>query len=149
MMLANIKDVLARCGCNFDVWFSERTLHETDASGATAVTAAFDKLRGAGKLFEKDGALWFRTTDYGDDKDRVLMKSNGWCGTPISPQTSPTIPTSSTVGSIRLIDIWGADHHGYVPRMQASVSAMGHEGQFERPARPAGELAAAAAFPCV
>ena len=129
MMLANIKDVLARCGCDFDVWFSERTLHEADASGATAVTTAFDKLRGAGKLFEKDGALWFRTTDYGDDKDRVLMKSDGshtYFASDIAYHSN-----KFDRGFDRLIDIWGADHHGYVPRMQASVSAMGHEGQLE------------------
>ncbi len=129
MMLANIKDVLTRCGCDFDVWFSERSLHEADDSGATAVTVAFDKLRAADKLFEKDGALWFRTTDYGDDKDRVLMKSDGshtYFASDIAYHSN-----KFDRGFDRLIDIWGADHHGYVPRMQASVCAMGHEGQFE------------------
>lgn len=129
MMLANMKSVLSACGCDFDVWFSERSLHEANDSGATAVTVAFDKLRAAGKLFEQDGALWFRTTDYGDDKDRVLMKSDGshtYFASDIAYHSN-----KFDRGFDRLIDIWGADHHGYVPRMQASVTAMGHEGQFE------------------
>ncbi len=129
MMLDNIKGVLAQCGCDFDVWFSERTLHKKDEAGETAVSVAFNKLRAADKLFEKDGALWFRTTDYGDDKDRVLVKSDGshtYFASDIAYHSN-----KFDRGFDRLIDIWGADHHGYVPRMQASVSAMGHEGQFE------------------
>ena len=130
-MLANIKDVLAQCGCNFDVWFSERTLHTPDAQGKTAVTRAFDKLRAADKLFEADGALWFRTTDYGDDKDRVLMKSDGshtYFASDIAYHSN-----KFDRGFDRLIDIWGADHHGYIPRMQAAVEAMGHKGQLDVP----------------
>lgn len=130
-MLANIKDVLAQCGCDFDVWFSERTLHTPDAQGKTAVTRAFDKLRAADKLYEADGALWFRTTDYGDDKDRVLMKSDGshtYFASDIAYHSN-----KFDRGFDRLIDIWGADHHGYIPRMQAAVEAMGHKGQLDVP----------------
>ncbi len=130
-MLANIKAVLAQCGCDFDVWFSERTLHTADADGNTAVTRAFDKLRAADKLFEADGALWFRTTDYGDDKDRVLMKSDGshtYFASDIAYHSN-----KFDRGFDRLIDIWGADHHGYIPRMQAAVAAMGHAGQLDVP----------------
>ena len=130
-MLANIKDVLAQCGCNFDVWFSERTLHTPDAQGKTAVTRAFDKLRAADKLFEADGALWFRTTDYGDDMDRVLMKSDGshtYFASDIAYHSN-----KFDRGFDRLIDIWGADHHGYIARMQAAVEAMGHKGQLDVP----------------
>ena len=128
-MLANIKDVLAQCGCDFDVWFSERTLHTPDAQGKTAVTRAFDKLRAADKLYEAEGALWFRTTDYGDDKDRVLMKSDGshtYFASDIAYHSN-----KFDRGFDRLIDIWGADHHGYIPRMQAAVEAMGHKGQLD------------------
>ena len=130
-MLANIKDVLAQCGCNFDVWFSERTLHTPDAQGKTAVTRAFDKLRAADKLYEAEGALWFRTTDYGDDKDRVLMKSDGshtYFASDIAYHSN-----KFDRGFDRLIDIWGADHHGYIARMQAAVEAMGHKGQLDVP----------------
>lgn len=130
-MLANIKDVLAQCGCNFDVWFSERTLHIPDEQGKTAVTRAFDKLRAADKLYEAEGALWFRTTDYGDDKDRVLMKSDGshtYFASDIAYHSN-----KFDRGFDRLIDIWGADHHGYIARMQAAVEAMGHKGQLDVP----------------
>lgn len=130
-MLANIKDVLAQCGCNFDVWFSERTLHTPDAQGKTAVTRAFEKLRAADKLYEAEGALWFRTTDYGDDKDRVLMKSDGshtYFASDIAYHSN-----KFDRGFDRLIDIWGADHHGYIARMQAAVEAMGHKGQLDVP----------------
>ena len=130
-MLANIKDVLARCGCDFDVWFSERTLHTPDEQGKTAVTRAFEKLRAADKLYEAEGALWFRTTDYGDDKDRVLMKSDGshtYFASDIAYHSN-----KFDRGFDRLIDIWGADHHGYIPRMQAAVEAMGHKGQLDVP----------------
>ena len=130
-MLANIKDVLAQCGCNFDVWFSERTLHTPDEQGKTAVTRAFDKLRAADKLYEAEGALWFRTTDYGDDKDRVLMKSDGshtYFASDIAYHSN-----KFDRGFDRLIDIWGADHHGYIARMQAAVCAMGHAGQLDVP----------------
>ena len=130
-MLANIKDVLARCGCDFDVWFSERTLHTPDEQGKTAVTRAFDKLRAADKLYEAEGALWFRTTDYGDDKDRVLMKSDGshtYFASDIAYHSN-----KFDRGFDRLIDIGGADHHGYIPRMQAAVEAMGHKGQLDVP----------------
>ena len=130
-MLANIKDVLAQCGCDFDVWFSERTLHTPDEQGKTAVTRAFDKLRAAGKLYDAEGALWFRTTDYGDDKDRVLMKSDGshtYFASDIAYHSN-----KFDRGFDRLIDIWGADHHGYIPRMQAAVEAMGHKGQLDVP----------------
>ena len=130
-MLANIKDVLARCGCDFVVWFSERTLHTPDEQGKTAVTRAFDKLRAADKLYEAEGALWFRTTDYGDDKDRVLMKSDGshtYFASDIAYHSN-----KFDRGFDRLIDIWGADHHGYIPRMQAAVEAMGHKGQLDVP----------------
>ena len=130
-MLANIKDVLAQCGCNFDVWFSERTLHTPDEQGKTAVMRAFDKLRAADKLYEAEGALWFRTTDYGDDKDRVLMKSDGshtYFASDIAYHSN-----KFDRGFDRLIDIWGADHHGYIARMQAAVEAMGHKGQLDVP----------------
>jgi len=129
MMLQNIKDVLAACGCNFDLWFSERTLHAAGEDGSTAITVAFDKLRAAGKLYEQDGALWFRTTDYGDDKDRVLVKGDGsytYFAADIAYHSNKL-----DRGFDNLINIWGADHHGYVPRMKAACSAMGREGALE------------------
>ena len=129
MMLANIKDVLERCGTHFDVWFSERTLHAAGEDGSTAITRVFDTLDSEGRLFEKDGARWFRSTDFGDDKDRVLVKADG-AYTYFAADCAYHANKFSR-GFDRCIDIWGADHHGYVPRMQALVSAIGHEGQLD------------------
>jgi arginyl-tRNA synthetase len=117
-MLAGIRETLARLGVEFDVWFSERTLHET---GAIAETV--DELRARGVVQDRDGAVWLRTTQFGDDKDRPLIRSNG----------APTYFGADAAyyrdkrrrGFDRLIFLWGADHHGYVPRMRAVVRAFG------------------------
>jgi arginyl-tRNA synthetase len=117
-MLEGIKQTLARLGVEFDVWFSERTLHET---GAIADTVA--ELRGRGMVEDRDGAVWLRTTQFGDDKDRPLIRSNG----------VPTYFGADAAyyrekrrrGFDKLIFLWGADHHGYVPRMRAVVQAFG------------------------
>jgi arginyl-tRNA synthetase len=117
-MLAGIRQTLARLGVEFDVWFSERTLHDT---GAIAETV--QDLRARGVVEERDGAVWLRTTQFGDDKDRPLIRSNG----------APTYFGADAAyyrdkrrrGFDRLIFLWGADHHGYVPRMRAVVRAFG------------------------
>jgi arginyl-tRNA synthetase len=117
-MLAGIKQTLARLGVEFDVWFSERTLHDT---GAIAETV--EELHARGVVEERDGAVWLRTTQFGDDKDRPLIRSNG----------APTYFGADAAyyrdkrrrGFDRLIFLWGADHHGYVPRMRAVVRAFG------------------------
>jgi arginyl-tRNA synthetase len=117
-MLTGIRQTLARLGVEFDVWFSERTLHET---GAIAETV--EDLRERGVVEERDGAVWLRTTQFGDDKDRPLIRSNG----------QPTYFGADAAyyrdkrrrGFDKLIFLWGADHHGYVPRMRAVVRAFG------------------------
>jgi arginyl-tRNA synthetase len=117
-MLAGIRQTLTRLGVEFDVWFSERTLHDT---GAIAETV--EDLRARGVVEERDGAVWLRTTQFGDDKDRPLIRSNG----------APTYFGADAAyyrdkrrrGFDRLIFLWGADHHGYVPRMRAVVRAFG------------------------
>lgn len=119
-ILDGIKQDLATFRVNHDVWYSERGLVDKGA-----VEKAFERLQTAGYLYEKDGALWFRTTDFGDDKDRVLRKSDG----------SLTYFASDIAyhddkfhrGFAQVVDIWGADHHGYVPRMRAAVAALGKE----------------------
>ncbi len=128
-VLAHLKHVLADFGVDFDVWFSERTLHEPGADGVSAIERAIEDLRGRGYIYEKDGAVWFRSTDFGDDLDRVLHKSDG----------SYTYFAADVAyhknkydrGFDRVINIWGADHHGYVARMKAAVAALGHEGQLD------------------
>ena len=128
-VLAHLKHVLSDFGVDFDVWFSERTLHETGPDGATAIERAIDDLRERGYIFEHEGAIWFRSTDVGDDKDRVLKKSDGnytYFAADIAYHKN-----KYDRGFDRVINIWGADHHGYVPRMKAAVAALGHEGQLD------------------
>jgi arginyl-tRNA synthetase len=104
----------------FDRWFSERTLHEGSPS---EVERAFDELRAQGRLYERDGALWVRTSDFGDDKDRVVRRSSGeytYYASDIAYHWDKL-----ERGFDRLIDVLGADHHGYVGRMKAAVAALG------------------------
>ncbi len=118
-VLTWIADDLEAFGIKFDNWFSEQSLYDRQM-----VEIELGKLAKKGLSYEQDGALWLRTTDYGDDKDRVLIKSDG----------SPTYFASDVAyhmekfdrGFDKVIDVWGADHHGYVPRMKAVVAGLGH-----------------------
>ena len=129
-VLEHLKHVLHGMGVDFDVWFSERTLHARDvATGTTAVEGAIATLRAAGYIYDLDGAVWFRSTDFGDDKDRVLIKADGeytYFAADIAYHKN-----KYDRGFDRVINIWGADHHGYVARMQAAVAALGHPGQLD------------------
>jgi arginyl-tRNA synthetase len=117
-MLDGIRQTLARLDIEFDVFFFEHTLHESGA-----IAEAIDDLRERGVVEERDGAVWLQTTRFGDDKDRPLVRSNG----------APTYFGADAAyyrdkrrrGFDRLIFLWGADHHGYVPRMRAVVRAFG------------------------
>ena len=118
--LAALKEDLESFGVTFDVWFSERSLFESDL-----VAAACAELRKKGHAYDKDGAFWLRSTDFGDDKDRVIIRDNG----------IPTYFASDIAyhdnkfhrGFEKVINIWGADHHGYIPRMKAAMAALGYE----------------------
>jgi arginyl-tRNA synthetase len=105
---------------HFDVWFSERSLH---ASGA--VERGLDKLKGQGHLFEEDGALWMRTTEFGDDRDRVLVRGNGEL-TYFASDTAYYVDKRER-GFDRCIYLLGADHHGYVGRLSAMAACAGDE----------------------
>ena len=115
--LAALKEDLAAFNCEFDVWFSERTLHPDK------VKAAVEQLQQNGKIYEAGGALWLKSTDYGDDKDRVVIRDNG----------VPTYLAADIAyhkdkferGFGKVINIWGADHHGYICRVKAAMSALG------------------------
>jgi len=117
--LAALKEDLEAFNCRFDVWFSERTLHPDK------VRTAVEVLQKNGKIYEKDGALWLKSTAYGDDKDRVVIRDNG----------VPTYLAADIAyhkdkfdrGFGRVINIWGADHHGYICRVKAAVSALGYD----------------------
>ena len=119
-MLESIRGSLDRFGVHFDVWFSERSL---TASGA--VEHALERLRSERHTYEADGALWLRTTDFGDDKDRVLVKSDG--ATSYFTSDAAYYLDKRERGFERCIYMLGADHHGYVGRLRAMVSCFGDD----------------------
>lgn len=128
-VLEHMKTVLERCGVRFDVWFSERVLHEKDTEGKCDISRAIETLDKAGYIYEKDGAVWFRSTDFRDDKDRVLVKADGdytYFAADIAYHAD-----KFSRGFDRVINIWGADHHGYVARMQAACAALGYADRLE------------------
>ena len=115
--LKALKRDLENFNVTYDKWFSERTLHPE------AIKKACETLKGSGNMYEKDGALWLKSTEYGDDKDRVVIRDNG-------------VPTYLAADIAyhknkyerqfkKLINIWGADHHGYVARVKAAMAALG------------------------
>jgi len=119
-ILDGIREDLRVFGVEYDGWYSERSLLESGLLDAT-----LDRLRGTGYVYRKDGAEWFRSTCFGDEKDRVLVRENG----------VPTYFASDVAyhadkfarGFERVVNIWGADHHGYIPRVKASLQALGHD----------------------
>lgn len=124
MMLDSVKDTLSTFGNNFDTWFSERSLFVADENGETKQQRAFDVMNEKGLLFEAEGATFFRSTDYGDDKDRVLVKANGDLTYFMSDVAYHYDKMQR--GYDHLIDIWGADHHGYIQRCKAMMAAWGY-----------------------
>jgi arginyl-tRNA synthetase len=119
LQLKEQQDELARFNTVFDVWFSERDLHRGD------VAAQLEKLRDLGHLYDADGALWMRTTDFGDDKDRVLIRSNGEL-TYFASDTAYYVNKRSR-GFDKCIYLLGADHHGYVGRLKAMAACAGDD----------------------
>ncbi|HBC91707.1 MAG TPA: arginine--tRNA ligase [Pelotomaculum sp.] len=118
--LEHIKKVLSDFGVKYDVWFSEQSLHD-----AGAVQKTLEFLKGRGFIYENEDALWFRATAFGVEKDEVVVRSNGL----------PTYFAADIAyhwnkfqrGFDRVINIWGADHHGHVPRMKGAVAALGYD----------------------
>ena len=118
-MLGLIREDLTSFGVEFQSWFSEASLHESHA-----VEQVLDELKSRGLLLEQDGALWFRSSAFGDEKDRVVKKQDGeytYLAADIAYHRDKL-----RRGYDLLIDVWGADHHGYIPRMQAVMQAYGH-----------------------
>lgn len=104
----------------FDVWYSETSLYQNGK-----IDKALDALREKGHVYEEDGATWFRSTTFGDDKDRVLIKKDGTY-TYLLPDIAYHKDKLDR-GFDKLINVWGADHHGYIPRMKAAIEALGYE----------------------
>ena len=123
--LAEQREQLALFQTHFDVWFSERTLHGSEDDTQSGVAAQLEKLRDQGHLFDEDGALWMRTTDFGDDKDRVLIRSNGHL-TYFASDTAYYVNKRQR-GFDRCIYLLGADHHGYVGRLKAMAACAGDD----------------------
>jgi len=121
-ILGDIREDLAEFGVTYDRWFSERTL-ATDG----AIDRALERLKASGHVYSKDGALWFKATDYGDEKDRVVERENGQ-RTYFASDIAYHLHKRER-GFEQLIDVLGADHHGYVTRVRAGLSAMGEPGE--------------------
>ena len=119
-ILDDIRRDLSEFGVEYAEWFSERSLTE---NGTVART--IERLKGSGHVYEKDGALWFRSTDYGDEKDRVVVRDNGQ--TTYFASDIAYHMNKMERGYSRVIDVWGADHHGYVPRVKAALAAIGDD----------------------
>ncbi|UTI66633.1 arginine--tRNA ligase [Paraconexibacter antarcticus] len=124
LMIKRVKASLSAFGVEFDTWFSEKSLHEPGPDGAPSrVQHAFDVLAEQGRTYRHEGALWLRTTEFGDEKDRVLERSSGehtYFASDIAYHQD-----KRERGYTRLIDLWGADHHGYMQRMHAAYEALG------------------------
>ncbi|NOX42815.1 MAG: arginine--tRNA ligase [Gammaproteobacteria bacterium] len=119
-IIDDIKKDLAEFGVIYDDWFSERSLMESGS-----VDVAIDRLKENNYIYEKDGALWFRTSDFGDEKDRVIVRENGqktYFASDIAYHMNKL-----ERGYDRVVDVWGADHHGYVPRVKAALEALGDD----------------------
>jgi arginyl-tRNA synthetase len=120
-ILRGIKGDLDQFGVHFDGWFSEKELYREKK-----VPRVIEDLKRRGLVYEKDGAFWLKTSQYGDEKDRVLVKADG--ETTYFASDVAYHKDKLDRGFEVLINIWGADHHGYVPRMKAALSAMGKDG---------------------
>jgi len=123
--LAEQQESLSKFNVHFDVWFSERTLHAKNADGASLVDQAVDRLREQGHVFDEDDAVWVRTTDFGDDKDRVIRRSNGEY-TYFAADAAYYLNKGDR-GFAHKIYLLGADHHGYVHRLKALAGAAGDD----------------------
>ena len=118
--MAKLKKDLEDFRVGFDVWYSETSLYQDGK-----IDEALAALRKNGFIYEQDGATWFRSTDFGDDKDRVLIKQDG-SYTYLTPDIAYH-RNKLERGFEKLINIWGADHHGYIPRMKAAIQALGYD----------------------
>ncbi|MFA5627732.1 MAG: arginine--tRNA ligase [Thiohalomonadaceae bacterium] len=120
VILADIRQDLAEFGVHYDSWYSERELMDSGK-----VDEAIARLQAAGHIYEQAGALWFRSSSFGDEKDRVVVRDNG-----LKTYFASDIAYHAEKlrrGFARAIDIWGADHHGYVPRVKAALAALGED----------------------
>ena len=119
-ILDDIRNDLAEFGAEYDEWFSERSLVESGV-----VEQAIEQLKAANMLYQQDGAWWFKSTEFGDEKDRVVVRDNGQA-TYFASDVAYHLNKFQR-GFEQIIDIWGADHHGYIPRVKAAMSALNQD----------------------
>ncbi|MDP3804156.1 MAG: arginine--tRNA ligase, partial [Candidatus Omnitrophota bacterium] len=119
-LLSDIRHDLKDFGIKFDVWYSQRRLRKSGN-----VRKAISVLKKKGYIYEKDNAVWFKSTEFGDDKDRVVFKSDG-SATYLAPDIAYHLEKYRR-GYKKIVDIWGPDHHGYIPRMKAAIKALGFQ----------------------
>lgn len=119
-ILADIREDLGEFGVEYQCWFSERSL-----TSSGDVDQALERLQQSGHLYEKEGNIWFRSTDYGDDKDRVVKRANGQ--TTYFASDIAYHMNKFERGFDKVINVWGADHHGYITRVKAAISALGYD----------------------
>ena len=119
-ILDDIRNDLAGFGAEYDEWFSERSLVESGV-----VDEAVEQLKAANMLYQQDGAWWFKSTDFGDEKDRVVVRDNGQA-TYFASDVAYHLNKFNR-GFDQIIDIWGADHHGYITRVKASMEALNQD----------------------
>jgi arginyl-tRNA synthetase len=123
LMAGRVRTSLLAFGVEFDTWFSEKSLHDAQDGQPSKVQHAFEVLAEQGRTYRHDGALWLRTTEFGDDKDRVLERSNGdhtYFASDIAYHQD-----KRERGFELMLDVWGADHHGYMTRVHAGYEALG------------------------
>lgn len=120
-LLSDIRNDLKDFGVKFNVWYSQKTLRKSGK-----VEAVVNILKEKGYIYENEGAVWFKSTAFGDDKDRVVFKSDG-SATYLTPDIAYHLEKFRR-GYKKIIDIWGPDHHGYIPRMKAAIKALGFPG---------------------
>lgn len=120
IIIDDIREDLSEFGVEFEEWFSERSL-----AGKGLIKQAVERLQAANYVYEKNGALWFKSTEFGDEKDRVVVRDNGQ-STYFASDIAYHMDKLER-GFDRVIDIWGADHHGYIPRVRAALQALGDD----------------------
>lgn len=122
VIIQDIRNDLEQFGVQYDVWYSERSLTERGL-----IEQCLQKLQAAGYLYKQEGALWFRASAFGDEKDRVVVRENGQ-NTYFASDIAYHLD-KFTRGFDRIINIWGSDHHGYIPRLKAALQALGQDSQ--------------------
>ncbi len=124
-ILKNIEEDLKTFGVEHNKWFKESSMFSASKTTASLINESLDSLESKKSLYEKDGAIWFKSTDFGDEKDRVVKRENG--ATTYFASDIAYHANKFDRGYSKIINVWGADHHGYLPRVRAAMSALGED----------------------